>query len=110
MRMHGHGAHDDMSYVPKELFEEWGKRDPIDRYAGRLVADYGFSSDEVEGIRAEVKEHVEACAKVALESPMPDPATATEGVFAGEWEPLGDGKAPWSHWSKADGSNGRVAA
>ncbi len=23
MRMHGHGAHDDMSYVPNELFEEW---------------------------------------------------------------------------------------
>ena len=36
MRMHGHGAHDDMSYVPKELLEEWARRDPIDRYAQRL--------------------------------------------------------------------------
>src|SRR5919106_1023470 len=91
MRMHGHGAHDDMSYVPKELFEEWGKRDPIDRYAKRLVADYGFEADEVERMRTEVKEYVEECAKVALDSPMPDPATATDGVFADEWEPLGDG-------------------
>jgi TPP-dependent pyruvate/acetoin dehydrogenase alpha subunit len=107
MRMHGHGAHDDMSYVPKELFEEWGKRDPIDRYAERLVADYGFSADEVEGIRTEVKEYVEECARTALDSPMPDPTAATEGVFAEEWEALGDGKAPWSYWSK---TNGRPAA
>src|SRR5215212_8354456 len=51
MRMHGHGAHDDMRYVPKELHEEWERRDPIGRYAQRLVADHGFSTDEVEGIR-----------------------------------------------------------
>ena len=59
MRMHGHGAHDDMSYVPKEMFEEWGRRDPIERYAERLVDDYGFADGEVEEIRAEVKEYVE---------------------------------------------------
>jgi pyruvate dehydrogenase E1 component alpha subunit len=29
--------------------------------------------------------------------PMPDPGTATDGVFReGEPEPLGDGEAPWS--------------
>src|ERR671918_2294692 len=39
MRMHGHGAHDDMRYVPKELFEEWGKRDPIELYAKRLTSE-----------------------------------------------------------------------
>ena len=55
MRMHGHGAHDDMSYVPPEMFEEWSARDPIERYAERLVADHGFSADEVDSIRAEVK-------------------------------------------------------
>ncbi|MGH2950779.1 MAG: thiamine pyrophosphate-dependent dehydrogenase E1 component subunit alpha [Solirubrobacterales bacterium] len=110
MRMHGHGAHDDMSYVPKEMFEEWAKRDPIDRYAERLAADYGFSADEVDAIRAEVKEYVDECAQAALDSQMPDPGTATDGVFAAEWEPLGDGQAPWSHWSAANGSNGKAAA
>ena len=30
MRMHGHGAHDDMSYVPPEMLEEWSRRDPIE--------------------------------------------------------------------------------
>jgi len=103
MRMHGHGAHDDMSYVPKEMFEEWERRDPIDRYAERLVADYGFSKEEVDGIRSEVRAYVEECAGTALDSPMPDPQLATGGVFADTWEPMGDGQAPWSHWSQGNG-------
>jgi TPP-dependent pyruvate/acetoin dehydrogenase alpha subunit len=102
MRMHGHGAHDDMSYVPPEMFEEWGRRDPIDTYAKRLVAEHGFSADELEGLRAEVKEHVDECARKALESPMPEPAAAFEGVFADATTPLGDGHAPWSHWAERD--------
>src|ERR671935_380021 len=108
MRMHGHGAHDDMRYVPKELFEEWARRDPINRYAERLNKDYGFSREEVEGIRADVRAYVDECAKRALEGPMPDPATAADGVFATAWEPLGDGRAPWSRWAQDNG--GRTAA
>src|SRR3954469_22596953 len=62
MRMHGHGAHDDMRYVPKEMHEEWARRDPIDRYAERLVDDYGFAGEEVEGISAEVRAYVDQAA------------------------------------------------
>jgi TPP-dependent pyruvate/acetoin dehydrogenase alpha subunit len=103
MRMHGHGAHDDMSYVPKEMFEEWSQRDPIDLYAKRLVAEHGFSQDEVETIRTEVTEYVTDCAEKAVASPMPDPDGATDGVFADGWEPLGDGQAPWSRWQQRNG-------
>ena len=114
MRMHGHGAHDDMSYVPPEMFEEWSQRDPIDLYSKRLVDEHGFTRDEVDEIRAEVAEYVAKCAEEALASPMPDPAGATDGVFAEEWEALGDGKAPWSHWQgrnghSQSGSNGASA-
>jgi pyruvate dehydrogenase E1 component alpha subunit len=100
MRMHGHGAHDDMSYVPEELFTEWRERDPIDRYARRLVDDFGFSEEEVEEIRTEVRAYVEHCAQQALASPMPEPDEALAGVFATEAEPLGDGNAPWSRWQE----------
>jgi pyruvate dehydrogenase E1 component alpha subunit len=103
MRMHGHGAHDDMSYVAPELFEEWSQRDPIDLYSKRLVSDYGFSQDEVDTIRVEVSDYVAKCAEEALASPMPDPADATNGVFADEWQPLGDGQAPWSRWQHRNG-------
>jgi pyruvate dehydrogenase E1 component alpha subunit len=95
MRMHGHGAHDDMKYVPKALFEEWRKKDPIDRQNARLAA-LGIN---VEALRAEVRAEVDEAAKIALAGPMPDPATATERVFHppdAEEILLQDGLAPWS--------------
>ena len=96
MRMHGHGAHDDMSYVPDGMLDRWAKRDPIDRYARLLVDEHGFTDDEVEMIRSDVRGYVEECAAAALDSPMPEPEAATTGVFSDAWEPLGDGNAPWS--------------
>jgi pyruvate dehydrogenase E1 component alpha subunit len=102
MRMHGHGAHDDMRYVPDELLEQWSRRDPIELYAGRLVDEHAFEPDEIEEVRESVASYVDECAEKAVASPMPDPDSATEGVFAESWEPLGDGAAPWSRWSQAD--------
>ena len=98
MRMHGHGAHDDMRYVPKELLEEWAERDPIETYEEKLR---GLKVD-VDAIKAEVKELIDSETDWALAQPMPDPADATAGVFAAQWEPLGDGQAPWSQWQKAE--------
>jgi len=44
-----------------------------------------------------VQAEIDAATEVALAAPMPDPATAVDGVFCeGEAEPLGDGQAPWS--------------
>src|SRR5881227_3646069 len=72
MRMHGHGAHDDQRYVPKELFEMWSRRDPIEGHSGRLAAD-GY---DVDAIRESVKEELERETAWALEQPMPDPEAA----------------------------------
>jgi pyruvate dehydrogenase E1 component alpha subunit len=99
MRMHGHGAHDDMSYVPDELFAEWERRDPIERYRRRLVEELDFSEESLDEIREEAERAVAEGAEQALESPMPEPDDALEGVFADRFEPLGDGAAPWSRWS-----------
>src|SRR5215216_5630132 len=94
MRMHGHGAHDDMSYLSPEMFEEWEARDPIRRYEERL----GGEGIDVEAIHASVKEELEREAAWALEQPMPDPDIATAGVFAESEPELGNGQAPWSRW------------
>jgi TPP-dependent pyruvate/acetoin dehydrogenase alpha subunit len=100
MRMHGHGAHDDMSYVPDGMHEEWERRDPIKRYEQRLGAEHGFSEDELASIREDCEREVAEAAERALASPPPDPELALEGVFAEKFEPLGDGQAPWSFWSE----------
>jgi TPP-dependent pyruvate/acetoin dehydrogenase alpha subunit len=93
MRMHGHAAHDDMKYVPKEQVEEWRKRDPVDRQESRLRG-LGVDVDE---LRASIRAEIDAAAEEALSSPMPDPRDAAAGVFCeGEAEPLGDGIARWS--------------
>ena len=52
-------------------------------------------------IGEEVRAYVAECAERALASPMPEPASALEGVFADRWEPLRDGKAPWSGWAES---------
>jgi pyruvate dehydrogenase E1 component alpha subunit len=94
MRMHGHAAHDDMKYVPKEQVEEWRKKDPIDRQEARL-RDLGV---DTEAVRSEVRASIDAATEEALAMPMPDPATATDRVFYDGEEDilLGDGHAPWS--------------
>jgi TPP-dependent pyruvate/acetoin dehydrogenase alpha subunit len=98
MRMHGHAAHDDMKYVPKELVEEWRARDPIERQEKQLV-ELGVNVDE---LRASVAAEIDAATEEALAAPMPDPATAVDGVFCtDEAEPLGDGQAPWSGFTSA---------
>jgi pyruvate dehydrogenase E1 component alpha subunit len=82
-----------MKYVPTELVEEWRRRDPIERQEARLSA----AGADVEAIRAAVTAEIDAATEEALASPMPDPASATDGVFCeGEAEVLGDGHAPWS--------------
>ena len=91
MRMHGHAAHDDMRYVPPELIERWRARDPIELQQARLRGQ----GVDVEATRTAVAEQLDAALAWALEQPMPDPASATAGVFCGgEAEPLGDGRAP----------------
>lgn len=99
MRMHGHAAHDDMRYVPPELLAAWAQRDPIERQE-RRAAELGI---DVAALHAEIEATVETAAAEALAAPMPDPADAARGAFAaGEAEPLGDGRAPWSGFATAE--------
>jgi TPP-dependent pyruvate/acetoin dehydrogenase alpha subunit len=94
MRMHGHAAHDDMKYVPREQVEEWRRRDPVDRQEARL-ARLGV---HVEALRGEIAATIDTATDEALAMPMPDPSTATQDVFYDGDEDLllGDGTAPWS--------------
>jgi pyruvate dehydrogenase E1 component alpha subunit len=82
LRMEGHAVHDDAFYVPKELFEEWAKRDPIERFRGWLRDNADLSNEEEEEITGRVKKLLNDALSRAEESPQPDPATLMEGVYA----------------------------
>ncbi len=82
LRMEGHAVHDDASYVPKEMFEEWAKRDPIERYRSWLRDNADFSDAEEDEISADVKRLLNEAIRLAEESPLPDVSTLTQGVYA----------------------------
>src|SRR6185295_399580 len=82
LRMEGHAVHDDAFYVPKELFEEWAKRDPIERFRNWLRENAELSNEEEDEITVGVKKLLNDALTRAEESPLPDPATLMEGVYA----------------------------
>jgi pyruvate dehydrogenase E1 component alpha subunit len=82
LRMEGHAVHDDAFYVPREMFEEWAKRDPIERFRAWLRDNAALSDEEEDEITGGVKRLLNDAVQRAEESPWPDPATLTDGVFA----------------------------
>jgi TPP-dependent pyruvate/acetoin dehydrogenase alpha subunit len=82
LRMEGHAVHDDAFYVPKPVFEEWAKRDPIERFRTWLRENADLSDDEEDEIGGGVKRLLSEAIRRAEESPLPDTATLTEGVYA----------------------------
>jgi TPP-dependent pyruvate/acetoin dehydrogenase alpha subunit len=82
LRMEGHAVHDDAFYVPRELFEEWARRDPIERFRTWLRDHVGMTDEEEDELRSGVKRLLNEAQQRAEESPLPDPDTLLDGVFA----------------------------
>jgi len=81
MRMKGHAIHDAAAYVPKELLDFWRKRDPIDRFEKFLLGKKWLTAEQNKKIIEEVETELEADREFAVNSPMPEPHTAAEGVL-----------------------------
>ncbi len=83
LRMEGHAVHDDAFYVPKGLHEAWARKDPIERHRAWLLEHVeGFTPERDEELRLEVKTLLNEAVRRADESPLPDPATLLDGVYA----------------------------
>ena len=59
-RMRGHEEASGVKYVPKELLEEWGRKDPIKNYEQYLVATEVINEMQVAQVRNHFKEMIEA--------------------------------------------------
>jgi TPP-dependent pyruvate/acetoin dehydrogenase alpha subunit len=81
MRMRGHAAHDDASYVPPEVLEEWEAKDPILRYEQTLQAQNLLTAEVQQQIEGRVMADLEAAQAFALQSPLPDPQDLEKGVY-----------------------------
>jgi 2-oxoisovalerate dehydrogenase E1 component len=100
MRMCGHAHHDDMLYLGKdptpgwsyptpsgsgyadpEQYAFWASRDPLERYAARLMAEKLVGPDDVEVWKREASALVEEQAEQVIDAPWPDAERAGSGVF-----------------------------
>jgi TPP-dependent pyruvate/acetoin dehydrogenase alpha subunit len=82
LRMEGHAVHDDAFYVPRTMLAAWAERDPIGRYRLWLGENAGFSEQDEAELRADVKVLLGDALRRAEASPLPDPASVADGVYA----------------------------
>jgi len=58
-RMRGHEEASGTKYVPKELFEEWGRKDPIKKFEQYLLNEKVITEMQIADIRNEFKQYLE---------------------------------------------------
>jgi TPP-dependent pyruvate/acetoin dehydrogenase alpha subunit len=59
LRMEGHAVHDDAAYVPKALLDEFGARDPLERFQAWLQVNQDVRDEDLAEIEAEVRATIE---------------------------------------------------
>lgn len=85
-RMRGHEEASGTKYVPKELMDFWGAKDPVSNFERFLLAEKVISETDVLDIREEIKNKINAGLKVAY---------AEEDVIQSDATELGDVYAPF---------------
>lgn len=83
-RMRGHEEASGTKYVPKELFEEWGRKDPIKNYEQFLIESGVMSEMQVADIRNQYRDQIESELQIAYQAAdlIPDTETELRDVFA----------------------------
>ena len=81
MRMTGHAQHDATEYVPREMFEYWKARDPLDRYEKYLTENRLWDEKTKADIDARVERDLAEDLAFAESSPFPPPELAEQGVY-----------------------------
>lgn len=77
-RMRGHEEASGVKYVPKELFDEWGKKDPVLNYEAWLF-EQGILNEEIKiAYRLEIKKEIDEGLENGFNAPDIDPDTEEE--------------------------------
>src|SRR3954467_10863396 len=65
-RMRGHEEASGTKYVPKDLFDVWGKKDPVATFEKFLIDEGVLTQELIEKMRAEIKSEIEAGLEIAF--------------------------------------------
>jgi TPP-dependent pyruvate/acetoin dehydrogenase alpha subunit len=72
----------DLGYRTVSEFTDWQANDSVPRLRAQLKGTSSWSATKEAEMMAELREEVDAAFAAAEHAPMPDPATATKGVYA----------------------------
>jgi pyruvate dehydrogenase E1 component subunit alpha len=89
-RFRGHSMADPEEYRTKEQVAEWRKRDPVETFGARLVAEGVITQEERERMDTSAIEAVDAAVEFAESSPFPAPESLYDDVYV-----LGDQVQGW---------------
>lgn len=83
-RMRGHEEASGTKYVPTELFEQWEKKDPVKNYEEYLKSIQVLSIEEIEKIKSDFKNQINADVEAAFLEPEPiaNPEHELEDMYA----------------------------
>ena len=85
-RMRGHEEASGTKYIPQELFEEWGKKDPIKNYEKFLLNEKILTDELILKYKSEIKNEIEEGLKLTFaESEV---AIDTENEIADVYKPF----------------------
>ena len=77
-RMRGHEEASGTKYVPKELFDVWGRKDPVNTFEKFLIDEGVLTDDIIEKTRAEIKKDIDDGLDLAYAETLPPPNTEKE--------------------------------
>ncbi len=77
-RMRGHEEASGTKYVPKELMDEWAKKDPIENYEKWLLNEGVLTSEVRDSIHDKYKKQILDAVEVMFAEPEPVPDTEEE--------------------------------
>lgn len=97
-RMRGHEEASGTKYVPKELFEIWAEKDPVENFENFLIEKEIIDEEIVSDIRYQFKKEIDQAIEIAFSEPdiIPDTETEIRDMYApyvySEIKPLSQNK------------------
>jgi 2-oxoisovalerate dehydrogenase E1 component len=77
-RMRGHEEASGTKYVPKELFEIWGRKDPVNTFEKFLIGEGVLTEELIEQTRAGIKKEIDSGLGIAFAEKNPEVSTEKE--------------------------------
>jgi len=77
-RMRGHEEASGTAYVPADMFEEWGRKDPVIRFERSLASQGLLNDEDAKTLRAEMKRDIDELVDRALATPEPQSTAERE--------------------------------